>query len=75
MEKPSISRDDAIKLATQRVKANGVMSLSGRDTAVTEEPSYWHVYFPFSSPEVLGGEPHVFVDKFSGAIIQVYYTQ
>ncbi|MFH0769015.1 MAG: hypothetical protein V1932_05565, partial [Chloroflexota bacterium] len=70
-----ISRDDAIGLATKRVQEGGVMSLDGRTTVVKEEQDYWHISFPISSPKVIGGEPHVLIDKASGTITRVYYTQ
>lgn len=73
--KQGISSDDAVKLAKQRVQADGVMSLDGRTTVVKEEQDYWHISFPISSPNVIGGEPHVLIDKASGAITRVYYTQ
>jgi hypothetical protein len=70
-----ISRDQAIKIAIQRVQADGIMSLDGRSTAVIEEPNSWHISFPISAPNMRGGEPHVIIDKASGAITRVYYTQ
>jgi len=59
-----ISREQAIEIA-----------LDDRDTEVVEEETYWHVYFPYTSDEVLGGEPHVWVSKSQGDVIQIYYTQ
>lgn len=70
-----ISRDDAVGLATNRVQEDGVMSLADRKTAVKEEPNQWHITFPLTATMVRGGEPHVIIDKASGAIIDVYYTQ
>lgn len=70
-----ISREEAITIATQEVETDGVMSLDGRDTEVVEEATYWHIYFPYTSHELLGGEPHVWVDKSTGEVIDIYYTQ
>jgi len=70
-----ISREQAIEIAVQAVQDDGVMSLDDRDAEVVEEETYWHVYFPYTSDEVLGGEPHVWVSKSDGDVIQIYYTQ
>lgn len=70
-----ITSDEAITIATGAVENDGVMSLDGRDTEVLEEATYWHIYFPYSSPLTRGGEPHVFVNKTSGAVIDLYYTE
>lgn len=70
-----ISREQAITIATQAVNDDGVMSLDGRDTWVEEEEDYWHIYFPYTSLGLRGGEPHVLVDKSSGAVTDIYYTQ
>ena len=70
-----ISREQAITIATQEVVDDGVMSLDGRDTEVVEETTYWHIYFPFSSLNLRGGEPHVWVDKSSGNVTRIYYTE
>ncbi len=70
-----ISSNDAVTLAKQKVQTDGVMSLDGRNTVVKEEQDYWHISFPISSPKIIGGEPHVLIDKASGAITEVYYTQ
>jgi hypothetical protein len=70
-----ISREQAITIATQAVEDDGVMSLDGRDTEAVEEATYWHIYFPYTSHELLGGEPHVFVDKTSSDVTNIYYTQ
>ena len=67
--------EEATEIARQRVEADGVMSLDGRDTEVVEEADYWHIYFPYTSDEVLGGEPHVWVNKSDGEVIQIYYTE
>jgi hypothetical protein len=70
-----ISREQAITIATQEVVDDGVMSLDGRDTKVVEETTYWHISFPYSSPLLRGGEPHVWVDKSSGNVTKIYYTE
>ena len=70
-----ITAGEAIEIARQRVEADGVMSLDGRDTESEEEADSWHIYFPYTSHEILGGEPHVWVDKSSGEVIDIYYTQ
>ena len=72
-----ISRERAIEIARARVEDEGVMSLEGRDTVaeVEVEGDVLHVYFPFSSREVRGGEPHVRVALDSGEVIDVTYTQ
>jgi len=70
-----ITLEEAIEIAIQRVEADGVMSLAGRDTESVEGADSWHIYFPYTSHELLGGEPHVWVDKSSGDVIQIYYTQ
>lgn len=70
-----ITLEQAITIARQAVEDDGVMSLDGRDTEHEEEATYWHIYFPFTSPEVLGGEPHVQVAKADGEVLQIYYTQ
>jgi hypothetical protein len=70
-----ISRTEAITIATQAVNDDGVMSLDGRDTEVVEAATYWHIYFPYTSHELVGGEPHVWVDKTSGEVTDIYYTQ
>jgi hypothetical protein len=69
------SREQAITIATQAVEADGVMSLDGRDTVVVEAATYWHISFPYSSPLTRGGEPHVWVDKTSGNVTNIYYTE
>jgi hypothetical protein len=71
----AITREEAITIATQAVEDDGVMSLEGRDTESVEEATYWHIYFPYTSHELLGGEPHVWVDKTSGNVTSIYYTQ
>jgi hypothetical protein len=70
-----ITREQAITIATQAVADDGVMSLDGRDTESIEEATYWHIYFPHSSPLTRGGEPHVWVDKTSGNVTNIYYTE
>ena len=72
---PGITLDEAIGIARQRVEDDGVMSLDGRDTEHEEEADSWHIYFPYTSQEMLGGEPHVWVAKSDGAVIEIYYTQ
>ena len=71
---PGISRENAIKIAEERVEADNVMSLAGRTPVVVDEEGRWHVYF-LLPPEELGGEPHVLIDKKKGTIIEVYYTE
>jgi hypothetical protein len=71
----AITREEAITTATQAVQDDGVMSLDGRSTQAAEEATYWHIYFPFSSPLTRGGEPHVWVDKASGNVTKIYYTE
>ena len=70
-----ITSEEAITIATEAVENDGVMSLDGRVTEIEDELTYWHVYFPFSSPITRGGSPHVFVNKTSGAVIDLYYTE
>ncbi len=70
-----ITAGEAIEVAKQRVEEDGVMSLDGRDTETEEEADSWHIYFPYTSDEIRGGEPHVWVDKSSGEVIDIYYTQ
>lgn len=70
-----ITREEAINIAIQKVEGEGEMSLEGRDTEVVEEADCWHIYFPHTSHEIQGGEPHVLVDKGSGNVTRVYYTQ
>lgn len=70
-----ITAEEAMETARQRVEADGVMSLDGRDTEVEEEADSWHICFPYTSDEIFGGEPHVFVDKSSGEVIDIYYTE
>jgi hypothetical protein len=72
---PGINSDEAVKIAKERVLADGVMSLDGRTPVVKDEKDHWHVSFPIMLPFVVGGEPHVFVDKASGSITKIYYTQ
>jgi hypothetical protein len=67
--------EEAITIATQAVVNDGVMSLDGRDTESADEVTYWHIYFPYTSHELLGGEPHVWVDKTTGDVTNIYYTQ
>lgn len=71
----STSREQAITIATQRVQEDGVMSLVGRDTEVVEGADSWHIYFPYTSHELVGGEPHVLVSKSTGEVMNIYYTQ
>jgi hypothetical protein len=70
-----ITLEEAIDIAIQRVQVDGVMSLDGRDTESVEEATYWHIYFPFTDHYLRGGEPHVWVDKTTGDVIDIYYTQ
>jgi len=70
-----ITLEQAIAIARQAVLDDGVMSLDGRDTEYEEEATYWHIYFPYTSHEILGGEPHVQVAKADGAVLEIYYTQ
>ena len=70
-----ITLEEAIAIATQRVEEDGIMSLDGRDTESVEGADSWHIYFPYTSHELVGGEPHVWVDKSSGDVIDLYYTQ
>lgn len=71
----NFSRDDAIKIAVDRVEADGVISLENRETVVEDEGDTWHVLFPRSDTGVRGGEPNVFVSKEDGSITDVFYTQ
>lgn len=71
----SASEDHAIAVARQRVISDDVMSLVGCRDVVEDEGDVWHVCFPTLNTEVLCGEPHVLVDKLSGTINEVYYTQ
>jgi len=70
-----VTLEEAIGIARQRVEDDGVMSLDGRDTEQEEEADSWHIYFPYTSHEIRGGEPHVWVDKSSGEVTDIYYTQ
>jgi poly-D-alanine transfer protein DltD len=70
-----ITSEEAITIATQAVNDDGIMSLDGRDTVAVEEATYWHIYFPYTSHELLGGEPHVLVNNSNGTVIDLYYTQ
>ena len=70
-----ITSEEAITIATQAVGDDGVMSLDGRDTEVVEEADYWHIYFPYTDQWLRGGEPHVLVNKTTGEVIDIYYTQ
>lgn len=70
-----ITLDEAIAIARQAVIDDGIMSLDERDTEHVEESTYWHIYFPFTSHDILGGEPHVLVAKADGEILDMYYTQ
>jgi len=74
-EPTGITVGEAIETARQRVEADGVMSLDGRDTESEEEADSWHIYFPYTSHEIRGGEPHVWVDKSTGDVTDIYYTQ
>ncbi len=71
----TISENEAIAIATERVEAEGVMSLEGRDTVVEDDGSEWHVLFPFQNHNIRGGEPHVFISKADGSVTQIYYTE
>jgi hypothetical protein len=70
-----ITLEEAIAIARQAVEDDGVMSLDERDTEHEEETAYWHIYFPFTSHDILGGEPHVQVAKADGEVLDLYYTQ
>ena len=72
---PVISRDEAVGIATTKVEEDGVMSLDDRKVSAKEESNQWHITFPLTATMVRGGEPHVIIDKASGAIIEVYYTK
>lgn len=71
----NFSSDEAIKIAVDRVEANGVMSLADRETVAEDAGDNWHVQFPPSDLEVLASEPNVFVSKEDGSITDVFYTQ
>lgn len=71
----SITLEEAIAIARQAVEDDGVMSLDERDTEHVEESTYWHIYFPYTSHDILGGEPHVWVAKSDGEVLDLYYTQ
>ena len=70
-----ITLEEAIVIARQAVLDDGVMSLDGRDTEHEEEATYWHIYFPYTSHDILGGEPHVQVAKSDGEVLDIHYTQ
>lgn len=70
-----ITLEDAIEIARQAVIDDDVMSLDDRDTEHVEESTYWHIYFPYTSHDILGGEPHVKVAKADGEVLDIYYTQ
>ncbi|MFQ5860884.1 MAG: hypothetical protein ACE5IG_04955 [Dehalococcoidia bacterium] len=70
-----ISNEEAISIATERVEADDVMSLADREVVVEDAGDEWHIYFLPSDPEVLGGEPHVFISKEDGSITRIFYTQ
>lgn len=72
------SKEEAIEIARERVEAEGVVSLEGRDTVVEDRGSEWWVSFPFPFTDlnVRGGEdPTVVVSKADGSILNVVYTQ
>jgi len=73
-EQSSISRENAISLASARVQEDGVMSLENRTPVAIEEEGNWHIYFLLPE-DMIGGEPHILIDKNTGKIIEVYYTQ
>lgn len=70
-----ITLEEAIAIARQAVIDDDVMSLDDRDTEHTEEATYWHIYFPYTSHDILGGEPHVHVAKSDGEVLEISYTQ
>lgn len=70
-----VSEQDATQIAKRRVVDDAVMSIADCGEEVRDEGAVWHVSFPISDPEVLGGSPNVRVDKQSGTIVEVYYTQ
>ena len=69
-----INKEDAIKIAAEKVKKDGIINLEGRDQLVVDEGNAWHITFPLAE-ESIGGEPHIIIDKETGYIIKSYYTQ
>lgn len=74
----TMTQADAIQIAKSQVAKDNIMTIdpAERDTVVKDESGQWHVSFPYKiSLNKLGGEPHVFVSKENGKILNVYYTQ
>lgn len=71
----TVTEAQAIEIAKSRVVSDGVMQLEGRRDVVRDEAAIWHVTFPETDLDVLGGAPHVLVEKATGSIIGVYYDQ
>lgn len=84
LHRNTISRRNAITIAKARVEADGVMSLTQRKPIAHVEGDIWHVTFEWRQSSRhddighalrVGGHPHVFIHKFDGHILQVFYTQ
>jgi hypothetical protein len=71
-----ISADRAIEIARSHIEAHDPRAdFEGRAAEVADEEARWHVSFPFTDPDMLGGEPHVLVAKATGAVDRFYNTK
>lgn len=66
---------DAIKIACAYVQSRyGPDGLSRREVHAERTNDGWHVSFPWSDVNMLGGEPHVTLDA-DGNVVDFYSTQ
>lgn len=70
-----LTEEQAVQIAHEKVvAARGAGALAGRHELITRTGDTWHVSFPYSDPNMLGGEPHVVVDD-DGKVVDFYSTQ
>ncbi len=70
-----LNQEQAVQMARERlISARGPNALVGRRELVERIGDTWHVSFPWSDPNMLGGEPHVVIDD-DGKIVEFYSTQ
>jgi hypothetical protein len=70
-----LTHEQAVKIAQERLSsARGPAALVGRRELVKRIGDTWHVSFPWSDPDMLGGEPHVVIND-EGKIVEFYSTQ
>ena len=55
---------DIVEVARQEtLSRRSCFDFASRRTETNRTPGGWHISFPQADPEMLGGEPHVYLDE------------